>query len=322
MDMLTLISEADAKALVSLEDAITAIEQVMADHDAGEAMVFPVAVGHGTRDENFFAIKSGLVKPGGLLGCKIGTYWPANRASGQAAHSSTVVLLDDATGSLRAVVSASYLTSLRTAAADAVAIKYLARKDTRVLGVIGTGHQAFYDAKAAALVRPFESVRVWSRTEGAARSFADRLQAEGLPAMPADLDSVGAADVILTVTPAKDAILQRRHVRPGTHISAMGADAAGKQELDPRIARDALCVADVVAQSITIGELEAAHAQGFIVKDDIRTLGGVVRGMVSGRTTDEEITLFDSSGIALQDLVMAELAIQRAQGGDRSKVGW
>lgn len=311
--MIRLINEDEAKELVTLSDAITAIEAVMIDHDCGNARVFPVAIGQGSSDETGFAIKSGLIATRGVLGCKVGTYWPANRQHGIPAHSSTVLVLDDATGHPRAVVAASYLTSIRTAAVDAVAVKHLARKDVRVLGVVGAGHQALFDVLAVSLVRSFEEIRVWSRNPESAQTLVAALHAEGLSACYASLDEVAEADVILTVTPATAPILTRAQIRPGTHISAMGADSPIKQELDPLIARDAVCVTDVAEQAITIGELRSAYAQGLITRNEISALGAIARGAAAGRTSDADITLFDSSGIALQDLAMAELVLRRAE---------
>jgi len=305
------IPEETARERVSLERAIDAVEAVFVALERGEAALFPVVMGANSDGAGRFGVKSGRIASKALLGMKIGTYWPGNVAKGLESHGSTTFLLDDATGFPRAVVGASHLTALRTAAADAVAIRRLAKADAAVLAVVGAGHQAWYDLKAACLVRPIREVRVWSRTAPQAERFAARACRElGLDCRALPLaDAVGGADIVICATAAGEPLVQPQWVKPGAHVSAMGADSVGKQELSPQLVATARRFADVVAQSISIGEFQSAVRAGLIEAADISTLGSALLDP-DFRRRDDEITIFDSSGMALQDLAMAELALE------------
>lgn len=308
------VSEAAAEALVTMADAIDVIDEVFRALHAGAAEVFPVVAGQGSDAGNSFAIKSGLIRSKHLPGMKVGTYWPSNRARGLASHGSTTVLLDDATGQLRAIVAATHLTALRTAAADGVAVRKLARRNARTVAIVGAGHQAWYDLLAVRAVRPIERVNVWSRTPEAAARFAERVARElnlASEVLPIE-QAVNEADIVVTATASRQALVMQEWVRPGTHISAMGADAKGKQELDIGLIQRATCFADVPAQSVSIGEYQSAIRSGVLLAERIRPLGAVLCDAVAGRDSDEEITLFDSSGMALQDLAIGEFALAAA----------
>jgi alanine dehydrogenase len=312
------LSEAAIRPAVDILAVIQVIEEVFASLAAGRAQVFPVVSGHGLSEADRFSVKSGLLADRGLVGMKVGTYWPGNRAQGLPNHGSTTFLLDAHTGAPRAAVSATYLTALRTAAADAIAVKHLARAEASSVAVIGAGHQAWYDLLAVAKVRALREVRVWSRNPERAADFARRAQAElGLAATATGIEAaVRSADVVLTVTASRAALVQRDWISAGAHVSAMGADAPGKQELDVNLVAAARLFADVPAQSVVIGEFQAACRAGLVRQEDIGMLGAVISGTARGRVDAREITIFDSSGIALQDLAVADLAL-RSVGADR-----
>ena len=307
------VTEAVAARVVSMADAIEAIEAMFREYGRGEAKVFPVVLGHGPDQGTMFSMKGGLMQARKVVGLKVGSYWPANRAAGRKAHASTTLLLDPETGYPKALVEASYLTSLRTAAADAVAVRRLSRENSRTLAIVGAGHQSWFELLAIREVRPIDRVLVANRSHPAAEAFAQRVRDElGLDSTAADIDSaVSAADIIVTITAAREPLFRSERVRPGTHISAMGADALGKQELDPALVASAGLFADVVPQSITMGEYEAAFKAGLIDEGRITPVGAVLNG-AAGRTADDQITIFDSSGIALQDLAICSLALEKA----------
>ncbi len=315
--MLIIDEEAALKA-VGITDAIAAVEQAFIALEQGRAELFPVVTGHGGAADRFFAIKSGVIGDRDLAGLKLGTYWPGNRSTGLPSHGSTTLLMDTATGFPRALVSASGLTAIRTAAADAVAVKYLARADATVLGIVGAGHQAWFDLLAIRQVRAITRVLVWNRDPQRAAAFAGRVIAElGIEAASVGLeDTVRSADILVTATAACEPLVQARWVRPGTHISAMGADAPGKQELDTHLVASAVLVADIVTQSLTIGEFAAAARAGLIAADDVVTLGAVLMGKAPP-VPSGAVTIFDSSGTAIQDIAVAGLAVARyAQTGN------
>ena len=238
-------------------------------------------------------------------------------AKGLTNHQSTVCLFDPDTGQLSALVGGNYLTALRTAASSSVSIAHLARRDSKVLGMVGAGHQSTFQLRAAAEQRDFEKVVAWNPHP----EMLPRLQAVaeelGLEFEGVSREELGAqADVIITITSAFEPLLMAGWIKPGTHIACMGTDTKGKQEVDPALLARATVFADEIAQSVSIGEAQHAVAQGLIAEADIAPIGAVINGTHPGRSSEEEITLFDGTGVGLQDLVVASVAarIARARG--------
>jgi ornithine cyclodeaminase/alanine dehydrogenase-like protein (mu-crystallin family) len=311
-----IVREALIGGLIGAEAAFAAVEQVFAAMDRGEASNFPVvreAIGHA---DALYGFKSGFDRSALALGVKAGGYWPGNAARGLTNHQSTVVLFDADTGRPKALIGGNLLTALRTAAAAAVSVRYLARPDARVLGIVGAGHQSLFQMQAVASQRPFERVIGWNRDPARLVRLAEGAAALGLPFEPVDLDRMGAeADVIVTITSSFAPLLQAGQVRPGTHLACMGTDTKGKQEVDPALVACATVFTDEVAQAVAIGECQHAVAYGLLPVGRITPLGAVVNGAAPGRVAPEQITLFDGTGVALQDLAVAsavlELAIAR-----------
>lgn len=305
------VSEEVAAGQLTMEEAITAVAGAFAALDAGDAAVFPVALGRGSEDGTRFAMKSGLLASRRLCGMKLGTYWPGNPLRGLESHGSTTLLLDDATGFPVAVVQATHLTAMRTAAADGVAVRTLARADAKRLAVIGAGHQAWFEILAVHAVRPLEHVAIWARRADAAERLAARVRDElGICAGAIDARAaVERADIVVTVTASREPLVEADWVRPGTHVSAMGADSPDKQELSVELLGRSSLFADVPEQSVTIGEFRAAAASGMIGPADIVPIGAVMAGRAKGRTSDAQITVFDSSGMALQDIAVASIVV-------------
>jgi ornithine cyclodeaminase len=307
------VSEASAIRLVTLRDAITAVESAFVSLDRGVSTLMPAVTGAASHPGTRISAKGGFDGGLRLPGVKVGTYWPSNGARGLASHGSTTLLLDGETGFPRALVAATYLTALRTAAADAVAVKYLAGQDASVLAVVGTGHQAYYDALAISEVRSLERIWIAGRTSDGAERLAARLRELNLLARSASLDqALRAASIVTTVTAATQAIVDEGCVRPGAHVSTMGSDGPGKQELSLGLVSKATLFADLPSQSVVMGEFRSAHAEGLIDASTITPLGAVADGRLPGRSSPDEITIFDSSGIALQDIAIAGLALERA----------
>jgi len=312
------VSEQDARALVSVEDAIAAVEKTFAAMARGHARNYPVvreAVGY--RDA-VFGVKTGADTQAPLLGLKAGGYWPQNLAQGLGNHQSATLLFDPETGRARALVSANYLTGIRTGAAGAIATRHLSRADSCVLGLIGAGAQAEYQLRATLAVRPIRQVVAWSPSAQRLAAFGAIVHELGLEFVAAaDCRRVAeAADVLITVTPSREPLVRKAWVRPGTHVNAMGADTRGKQELDPLLVASGAVFVDEAAQALTIGECQHAFAAGLITADSFRgSIGQLVAGLCEGRRCEAEVTVFDGTGVALQDLVVADLAVQLAQQG-------
>ena len=298
--------------LVSPADAFAAVEATFAAMATGAAYNFPVvreALGEGRQ----YGFKSGLDRTGAMLGVKAGGYFPGNMARGMINHQSSVFLFDPDTGRPLAMVGGNLLTALRTAAASAISIDRLARRDARVLGIIGAGHQAGFQLRAAARVRGFDRVIAWNLHPEMLPKLGAVAAELGLPFEGVPLERMVEADVIVTITSSPAASLMSAHVRAGTHLACMGTDTKGKQEVEPALLARATVFTDEVAQSVTIGEAQHAVAAGLLAEGAIVPLGQVLAGMHAGRTSADEITLFDGTGVGLQDLAVAAVAVARAR---------
>ena len=307
-----IVPETLIASLVSPEDAFTAVEATFAAMARGEADNFPVvreALGEGRQ----YGFKSGLDRTGGQLGVKAGGYFPGNAARGIINHQSTVFLFDPDTGQPTAMVGGGLLTALRTAAASAISIDRLARRDARVLGIVGAGHQAGFQLRAAARVREFEKVIAWNLHPEMLSKLGAIAAELGLPFEAVDLPRMAKADVIITITSSPAASLMAARVSPGTHLACMGTDTKGKQEVEPALVAAATVFTDEVAQSVSIGEAQHAVAAGTLDAAAITPLGDVLIGRHPGRRSADEITLFDGTGVGLQDLAVAAVALQRAR---------
>lgn len=301
--------------LVTPELCFEQVSAAFASMDSEQAVNFPVVRESIGYQQAIYGFKSGFDGQQKILGVKGGGYWPNNGAKGLTNHQSAVTLFDAETGRVKALMGGNRLTALRTAAASAVSIALLARKDSQVLGIMGTGLQSAFQLNAALMQRPFKRVLVWNRTPSDQRLAPLREVAErhGVSIETVELESLAReSDVIITLTSASEILLRAEWIQPGTHLACMGTDTRGKQEIDPRIATLARCFTDELKQSVSIGELQHAVGQGLIAPEDIGLIGGVVRGVVEGRQSEQQITLFDSTGVALQDLVCAEAVLKQA----------
>lgn len=310
-----LIPEAVSSALVTRDLAFAAMRDAFIAAVAPGTASFPVVLGHGSDPQNRFTIKS--ASGAELAGLKVGAYFPTNDARGLPRHASTILLIDQTTGRIGAVIEGSAVNCYRTAAADAVATDALARPDAQVLTLFGTGHQAAYEAQAIARVRPLSRLLVVGRDPERTDAFVHTLAGFGLPAERAAGAEVAvrAADIIVTATTATAPLFDADWVQPGTHLSSMGSDAQGKQELPTALLGTASLFCDLPDQSLRIGEFQHAD-QGAAPT----AIGSVLSGAAPGRRTPHEVTVFDSSGISLQDLYMARSILDRHAEQDASGV--
>ncbi|WP_170763081.1 iminosuccinate reductase BhcD [Ruegeria lacuscaerulensis] len=311
-----IVPEREIADLMTRQAAFDAVEKVFAAMASGDAYNFPVvreAIGH---EDALYGFKGGFDHAGLTLGLKAGGYWPNNLENrGLINHQSTVFLFDPDTGKPSAMVGGNLLTALRTAAASSVSIKHLARPDAKVIGMIGAGHQAAFQLRAALEQRVFEKVIGWNYHPEMLPNIEKVANEAGIPFEAVELDGMTGADVIISITSAFAPSLMAEHVSPGTHVACMGTDTKGKQEVEAALLAKASVFTDEVAQSIIIGEAQHAVAQGLIEESDVAQLGAVINGTNPGRTSDEQITLFDGTGVGLQDLAVAasvvDLAVQK-----------
>lgn len=308
-----IVPEREIAGLVTAADCFAAVEKVFASMASKSAYNFPVireAIGHANA---LYGFKSGFDRESLALGLKSGGFWPRNGERGLTNHQSTVFLFDADSGRCRAVVGGNLLTALRTAAASAISIKYLARPDAKILGMIGAGHQSTFQLRAALDQRAFDKVVGWNINPGELSRLETVAAEWDIPFEAVDLDRLGAeADVIITITSSFTPILKASQIRPGTHLACMGTDTKGKQEVEAELVAKANVFTDEIAQSITIGEAQHAIGRALLTADKISEIGAVINGMCPGRKCEDEITLFDGTGVGLQDLAVASTAVEAA----------
>ena len=316
-----IVTEQTCQEVVGRNHAFEAVEKVFAAMARGDAYNFPVireAIGHA---DALYGFKSGFDRAGLALGVKSGGYWPGNMEKGLPNHQSSVFLFDPDTGRLAALVGGNYLTAVRTAASSAVSIAHLARKDAKVLGMVGAGHQAGFQLRAAAEQRDFEKVVAWNRHPEVLPKLEQVAREIDLPFEAVEREELCAeADVIITIASAFEPLLERDWIRPGTHIACMGTDTKGKQEVSVDLVADASLFTDEIVQSVSIGETQHAIAAGRISETDITAIGDVINGTHPGRNSNDEITLFDGTGVGLQDLAVASVAAKLAKAQDKAQV--
>ena len=311
-----IVPEREIADLMTREAAFDAVEKVFAAMASGDAYNFPVvreAIGH---EDALYGFKGGFDSAALTLGLKAGGYWPNNLTKrGLINHQSTVFLFDPDTGKPSAMVGGNLLTALRTAAASSVSIKHLAREDAKVIGMIGAGHQAAFQLRSALEQRKFEKVIGWNYHPEMLPNLEKVAAEAGVPFESVELEGMTEADVIISITSAYEPSLMAGHVSPSTHVACMGTDTKGKQEVEAALLTRAQVFSDETAQSVTIGEAQHAVGQGLIKETDIAQLGAVINGTHPGRTSDDQITLFDGTGVGLQDLAVAasvvDLAVQK-----------
>lgn len=230
-----------------------------------------------------------------------------------------IVLVDPKTGFPLAIMGGKTITDIRTGAAGGVAAKYLARKDSKILAFIGAGAQA--KTQLAALLEVYkniEEVRIWSRSKETREKFlAEAKELYGqlfrLISIASVREAVEGADIIVTTTPSRQPIVMHHMISQGTHFNCIGADAPGKEELDPMILKRAKIVVDDWEQASHSGEINVPLSQGIITKEDVwAEIGEIVAGLKPGREKDNEITVFTSTGLAIQDAIVAKLIYDKA----------
>ncbi|MFC4456340.1 ornithine cyclodeaminase family protein [Deinococcus sonorensis] len=317
---LAVLDDDAIRALLGWPDVIALIDAAFAADARGQVSVLPV-VGHSLNGGRY-SIKSSHLRLGAgedtleVFGLKMGSYFPGNLERDLPTHSAAMLLGDPHTGQPSALLAANAITEYRTAAAGAVAARHLARGDAAVVALFGTGGQARAQLEALMTVRSVREVRIWSRSFARAERFAERLDLPGVTARAVQdgQHACDGADIVVTVTPAEQAIVQRAWIAPGTHINAMGSDAPGKQELDPELVAAATLVVDRRAQSAALGELQEPLARGLMREEDVHAeLGELCAGQRPGRTSDQEITVFDSTGVSLQDTALAGHVVRLAR---------
>ncbi len=253
----------------------------------------------------------------GSAGVKWVSVYPDNWRQNLPSIVATIILCDPNTGYPLSIMDGTYITNVRTGAAGGIAVKYLARRDSSVIGFIGAGMQAKTQLLAISEVLPqIKEVKVFDLHRDTSLKYAKEMGGRlSLNIGPVEtIEEATEADIVVTTTPSRTPIVKKQHIRPGTHINAIGADAKGKQELEADLLTGAKIIVDDIEQASHSGEINVPLSEGVIKVEDIYgTLGEVVANVKKGRENDEEITIFDSTGLAIQDIICAKLVYEKAK---------
>ena len=322
----TILTEAELRRVVHLDlEAIDVVEQAFIALASGK-VVMPPILSMAIPDANGEVdVKTAYIPGFEGFAIKVSPGFFDNPKIGLPSLNGLMILFSAKTGQVLALLlDNGYLTDVRTAAAGAVAARHLAPSTVETAGVIGTGVQARLQLKAAHLVRPFEQALVWGRDHGKARACAVDLSAELGIEVRAERDParlVAQSQLVVTTTPAEHPVLKAEWLHPGLHITAMGSDQAGKNEIEPEALVSAgLYVADRVSQCEKLGELRSALAAGLWKRGTPPELGEIVSGIKMGRASEAEITICDLTGTGAQDTAIATFALARARAAGAGSV--
>jgi ornithine cyclodeaminase len=312
------VPEETSQELVTRSMALTAVRNAFIAAADGSAASFPTLQGTGRDPQHRFSVKAARVNAASLTGMKVGAYWPSSDNVGLSRGSSMVLFLDDISGRVEAMVQTSSANAYRTSAADALAVELLARRDANTLAIFGAGHQAFHEVMAICEVRPITQVLIVNRTADRADALIARFGASGIVACHSTArEACENSDMVVTITGSRQPLFDDSWIRKGTHVSCMGADDRGKQELPVELLRRSRLFADLVAQSREVGEFQHVATEISSGSVHLDALGDVAIGRKPGRQSDEEITVFDSSGIALQDIFLARMILSECERQDK-----
>jgi alanine dehydrogenase len=307
-----LLTRAELQALVTPEDCLTVVEEAF--RAFGEARTKPPASLGLHAAKGTFHIKAATAD---VFAAKINANFPGNPSThALPTIQGLIVVMDIERGTPLAILDSALITTLRTAAATAIAAKYLARGDAATITLIGCGTLGRASLEALRSVRAIDKAYVYDINDATAHRFAREMDAQLVTSLDA---AVADSDIVVTCTTAREPILHARHLHPGLFIAAVGADNPEKQELAPGVLRDSRVVVDILEQAATMGDLHHALDAGLMMRDDVHgELADVICGRVPAREHDDEVFVFDSTGTALQDVAVASLAYGRAS---RSGVG-
>jgi ornithine cyclodeaminase/alanine dehydrogenase-like protein (mu-crystallin family) len=311
------LSRRDVEQVLTFEAVLPMVAAVFSQQAAGQVTTFPAVRVGLEKQQGVFGIKSGFIAGTETLGLKAGGYWGQRVAAGQPGHYSTIVLFDPNDGRPVALLDGNLITELRTAAAGALAAQHLARTDIEQLtvGLIGAGVQGRAQILGLTRVLKVAQVLCFDLNLAAAGRLADELSAAGVTAhsAPTAEAAVRDAQVLVTTTPSRQAYVRDSWLQPGLHINAMGSDTRGKQELEVAILRRAKVVVDDPQQARTLGESQHLTAEEADQHPPYAQLGELTAGRKPGRANSTEITVFDGTGVAFQDLATAHFAVQVAR---------
>ncbi|MCW4038064.1 MAG: alanine dehydrogenase [Candidatus Bathyarchaeota archaeon] len=315
---ISLISEDDVKNTLTMDDALQAVEDALCEKGSNRVQMPPKTYIFFKKYEGDFRTMPSYLECPDIAGVKVVNVHPNNpKTYHTPSIMATILLIDPKTGAIFAILGGTTITAMRTGAISGLATKYLARKESTTLAIVGAGTQARTQLSAISKILNLRTVRVYDKNDEAMKRFIEeaeeRYSFTTTPATSLE-DCVTDADVISTTTPVTTPIIQDAWISPGTHINAIGADAPGKEELDPEILKRATIVVDDLEQAAHSGEINVPLTMGAITMKDIHgELCEIVVGKKTGRTSKEEITVFDSTGLSVLDVATAWMVYKRTQ---------
>lgn len=327
MYAIKVLSKEDIMKVCDIREVIKGVENVYRAKSNGETDVWPTVFHDFETGVADLDIKSGYLKNMNLFGHKTVSFFCHNAEKGLPTLNGVIVIYDASTGVPLGVMDASYITGIRTGAAGAIGAKYLARKDSKNLMILGAGNQAIFQIAAMlTLFENLDTVRIvdplsFENANQFVQNVKSRLKEEvNVDACNVHFEAVEdlenatkASDIIITVTPSRKPIIQLDWIKPGTHFSCIGADMQGKTEIDPAILKEAKVYVDDKVHCMEVGEIEIALKEGTINENNIiGEIGDVIEEKVEGRTNPLEVSVFDATGMALLDIATAKTVLDLA----------
>lgn len=311
-----LLTESDVRAVLPMDDLIASMETALAQYSTGHVQQ-PVRHVLQPAPQAFFGVMPAFMPEPAALGTKLVTVFASNTSIGLPTHLATIVLLDPSTGELMAIMDGRYITEARTAAVSAVSAKLLAREDASVLAIIGSGVQARSHAEALPRVRKLREVRVWSPHRDRRESFAREMETHigvWVTARSSAQETVAGADLIALASAAREPVVKSEWIADGAHICAVGACRPDHREMDTAlVARSRLYVDSRAGALVEAGDIVVPIAEGAFDASKIAgELGEVAAGTAPRRQSRDEVTIFKSLGMAVEDVAAAHLAFRRA----------
>ncbi len=317
-----IISERIVRDLLTIEEAINAVELSFKLTALNQVIMPPKLYLDLPSYHGDFRAMPAYVDE--IAGIKWVSVHPGNHERGLPTVQATIILNDPATGKVLAIMDGTYITTLRTGAAGAVAVKYLARKDSSVVGIVGAGTQAKMQLIAISKIIPWiKEIKVYDVKKSARDEYVSEMKGMVKSDIRAvnSLEEVSDSDIVMTTTPSREPIIKQDYIKPGTHINAIGADAQGKQELESSLTQKSRVIVDDMDQACHSGEVNVPLSQGIIKPENIiGTIGQIINGVVVGRQNDHEITIFDSTGLAVQDIICAKSVYKKLIGSRLNKL--
>ncbi|MEM3197091.1 MAG: alanine dehydrogenase [Conexivisphaerales archaeon] len=312
---ITFLSMDDIKSLINMADVIGAVDEAFREKARGKTQMPPKVYLFFHEYNGDFRVMPGYIPSLKSAGVKVVNVHVKNKEKGLPTVMATILLLDPETGEPLAILDGTLLTSMRTGAAGAIAAKEMAKKDFKKVAFIGAGTQAKYQLLGLNEITKGLTGKAYDISEKHVEKFSEYAKSVGAAIDIASnvKECISDAEVIITTTPAMEPLVMNEWVPEGAHINAIGADAPGKEELDPKLLLRARIIVDDMEQAVHSGEINVPISKGLLKPQKIAgEIGQVLEGKIKGRNSENEITVFDSTGLAIQDIATASLVIKRA----------